>query len=117
MLDAAHQFHDEVGPAGFGRAGVEHLGDVRMVHHGQRLPLGFEAGDDLLGVHAQLDDLERDAAADRFLLLGHVDNPATAFADLLQQLIAADLIADFFFRRKRNCFGFRSSGGLVRLVA
>ena len=63
---AAHQFHDEVGPARFGRAGIEHLGDVRMIHHGQRLPLGFEAGDDLLGVHAQLDDLQRDAAAHRF---------------------------------------------------
>ena len=34
-----------------------------MVHHRQRLPLGVEACDDLLGVHAELDDLERDAAA------------------------------------------------------
>ena len=46
--DAAHQFHDEVGPARVGRAGVEHLGDVRMIHQRQRLPLGLEAGDDLL---------------------------------------------------------------------
>ena len=82
-LDAPHQFHDEVGPARFGGAGVEHLGDVGMVHQGQRLPLGLEAGDDLLGVHAQLDDLERHPAADRFLLLGHIDHAAAAFADLL----------------------------------
>ena len=59
---AAHQFHHEVGPAGVGRAGIENLGDVRMVHQRQRLPLGLEPGDHLLGVHAELDDLERDAA-------------------------------------------------------
>ena len=29
------------------RAGVEDLGDVRMVHQRQRLPLGLEAGDHL----------------------------------------------------------------------
>ena len=60
-LDAAHQFHHEVRPARFGRAGIEHLGDVGMVHHRQRLALRLEPGDDLPGVHAQLDDLERDA--------------------------------------------------------
>ena len=94
-LDAAHQFHDEVGPAGVGGARVEHLGDVRMVHHRQRLALGFEAGDDRLGVHAQLDDLERDAAAHRFLLLGHVNHAAAAFADFLEQFVAADPVAGF----------------------
>ena len=30
-----------------GRAGVEHLGDVRVVHQRQGLPLGLEPGDDL----------------------------------------------------------------------
>ena len=67
-----------------------------MVHQRQRLPLGFEAGDDLLGVHAQLDDLERDAAAHRFLLLGHVDDAAAAFADLLEQFVAANPVAGLF---------------------
>ena len=41
------QLHDEVGPAGLGGAGVEDAGDVEMVHHGQGLPFGLEAGDDL----------------------------------------------------------------------
>jgi hypothetical protein len=59
-----------------------------MIHHGQRLPLGLEARDDLLGVHAQLDDLERHAPAHRLGLLGHIDHAATAFADFLQQLVA-----------------------------
>ena len=42
---AVDQFHDEVRPAGFGRAGVEDLGDVRVVHQGQGLPLRLEPGD------------------------------------------------------------------------
>ena len=61
-----------------------------MIHHRQRLPLGLEPGDDLPGVHAQLDDLERDAAPHRLALLGHPDDAEAAFADLLQQLVAAD---------------------------
>ena len=112
-LDAAHQFHDEVGPARFRRAGVQHLGDVRMVHQRQRLPLGLEPGDDALGVHAQLDDLERDAAADRFLLLGHINHAAAAFADLLEQFVAANPVAGFFGQRNGSsgCPPQRGSGG------
>ena len=71
-----------------------------MVHQRQRLPLGLEPGDDLLGVHAQLDDLERDAAADRLLLLGHINHAAAAFADLLEQFVAADPVAGLFARRQ-----------------
>jgi len=67
-----------------------------MVHQRQRLAFGFEAGDDLFGVHAQLDDLEGDAAADRLLLLGHIDDTAAAFADLLKEFVAADTVAGLF---------------------
>ena len=70
--------------------GIEHLGDVRMVHQRQRLPLGLEAGDHLPRVHARLDDLERDRPLDRLGLLGHEDDAHAAFADLLQQLVRAD---------------------------
>jgi len=62
----------------------------------QRLALRFKACDDLLGVHAQLDDLERHAAAHRRFLLGHIDRTATAFADFLQHLIASDNLAHRF---------------------
>ena len=54
-----------------------------MVHQGQRLPLGFEPGDDRFGVHAQLDDFEGDAAADGLFLFGHINHAAAAFADFL----------------------------------
>src|SRR5207249_3881080 len=62
-------------------------------HQRQSLALGFEAGDDLFGVHAQLDDLERQAPLDRLRLLGHIDHAAAAFADLLEELVASDVVA------------------------
>ena len=72
------------------RSRIEHFGDVRMVHHRQRLPLGLEAGDHLPRVHARLDDLERDRPLDRLGLLGHEHDAHAAFADLLQQLVRPD---------------------------
>src|SRR4030095_11748823 len=86
--DAAYQFHHEEESPGVGRARIEHLGDVRMVHHRQRLALGFEPGDEPAAVHAQLDDLERHAAAHRLGLLRDIYHAAPAFADALQQLVA-----------------------------
>ena len=88
--DALDQLHDEVGAAGVGGAGVEDAGDVGVVHQGQGLALGLEAGDDLLRVHARLDDLQGHRAADRLGLLGHVDDAHAPLADLLQQLVGAD---------------------------
>jgi hypothetical protein len=41
---------------------VEHLGDVGVVHQGQRLPLGLEAVQHLPGIHAGLDELDGDEA-------------------------------------------------------
>ena len=61
---ALDQLHHEVRPARLAsRRRRSTLRDVRVVHQRQRLPLGLEAGDDLPRVHAQLDDLERDAGA------------------------------------------------------
>jgi hypothetical protein len=103
-LDAPHQFHDEIRPAGFRRAGVQHLGNVRMIHQSQRLPLGLESSDDTLGVHTQFDDLERDPAANGFLLFGHIHHTAAAFADLLQKLVAADSVAGLIDWNGRRTF-------------
>ncbi len=61
-----------------------------MIHQGQGLPLGLEAGDDLLGVHAGFDELDGDQSLDRLGLLGHPDRAHAAFADRLDQLVGAD---------------------------
>jgi hypothetical protein len=70
-----------------------------VIHDRQGLTLGLEAGYDLARVHAGLDDFERDAAADGLVLLGHEDDAHATFADLLEQLIGADLGAGRFERR------------------
>ena len=72
----------------------KHLRDVRMIHHRQRLPLLLEARDHLLRVHPQLDDLQRHAPPHRLLLLRHPDHAEAALADLLEQLVRPDLLAD-----------------------
>jgi hypothetical protein len=64
-----------------------------MIHEGQRVPLGLEPGQDLRTVHARLDNLEGDLAANRLELLGHVDNAHAPLADLLEELVRADVRA------------------------
>src|SRR5208283_5100126 len=87
---AGDELHHEIRPATPGRAAVQHLGDVGVIHQRQRLAFGFEAGDDLPGVHAQLDDLEGDLADDRLALFGHVNHAHAAFGNLFQQLESAN---------------------------
>ena len=48
------------------------------------------------------------ATFDRLLLFGHVDHAAAAFADLLEQLVAADLVTGLFRRLK-----FEPDRGLI----
>ena len=118
--NAVDQFHHEVGPARVGGAGVEDLGDVGVVHQGQGLPLGLEAGDHLAGVHARLDDLQGHLAAHGRVLLGHVDDAHAAFADLLQELVGADDRAGSSAARgrdhragRRSRRGFEEAPGVV----
>src|SRR5262245_37412354 len=58
-----------------------------MVHESQRLPLRLEASDDLGRIHPRLDDLQRHPPAHRAFLLGVVDNPHPAFAELLEKSV------------------------------
>jgi hypothetical protein len=87
--NALDQLHDEERPPRLRRSRIQHPSDVGMVHHRQSLPLLLEARDDLHGVHAQLDDLQRDLALDGPLLLGHEDGAEPALADGLQNLVGA----------------------------
>ncbi len=104
---ALDQLHHEERPAGLGCARIEHLRDVGVVHHRQCLPLLLETGHNLTGVHAQLDDLERDAACDGLLLLGHEDRAEAALADELQQLVRPDPRARGFMERCIDRHGSR----------
>src|SRR5688572_27058417 len=90
---AAHKFHREVGTAGVGGTGVEHAGDIRMIHARDRLSLGLEARDHFLGVHAEFNYLQGHSALHGFVLLGHVDDTAAALTNLLQQLVTSDDLA------------------------
>ena len=72
--------------------------------------LGFEAGDHVFGVHPQLDDFEGNAAANGFFLLGHINHPATAFADFLQEFVAPNVVAGLFGRRRGNDEGATGRG-------
>ncbi len=86
--DALDQLHDEEGPAVGGRAGVQHAGNIRMLHERQGLALRLEAGQNAARVHAPLDQLQRHLAADRAKLLGHEDGAHPPLADLLAELVA-----------------------------
>jgi len=90
---ALDQLHHEVGPARLGSSPVQHVGDVRVVHHGQGLALGLETGDYFPGVHARLDDLQGHGAPYRLALFGHEHYAKPAFADLLQEPVMGVAIA------------------------
>src|ERR1051325_6742925 len=108
---ATHEFHHEIRTAGFGRAGVEDFGNVRMVHQSQGLPFGFEASNYLPGIHSQLDDFERDAAFHWLLLFRYIDGAEAAFAELFEKFVAANDSPRAF--RKRRHYGLRAFDGWV----
>ena len=60
-----------------------------MVHHRERLAFGFESRQHRLGIHARLDQFHGHLASNRFGLLGDPNGAHAAFADFLQQLVAA----------------------------
>ena len=97
--NAPHQFHHKVGPARFGCARIQHFSDVGMIHHRQRLPLRLKPCNHRLGVHAQLDDLQRDTSPDRLGLFGDIDHAATTFTDFFEQFVTAEGLAHGFVRR------------------
>ena len=94
MLDdgnAFDVFHGEIRQTGVGRPGFEYGCDIRVFHQSQRLALRLEAGNHLLGIHAGLDDLQRDPASDGLVLLGQVNDGEAPLAEDAQQPVRADL--------------------------
>ena len=90
---AGDVFHDEVRlPLRCG-AGVENLGDGGMIHHGQSLSLGLEAGHDLARVHAGFDQFEGDPSLHRRGLLCEPYLAHAARAYKLEQAVRTDGLA------------------------
>lgn len=83
------EFHDEVWSARRGRPGIEHFGDIRMIHHRDRLPFRFETGKDRPRIEAEFDDLDRNGPFDRLELLGYVDFAHAARPDRFEQLVSS----------------------------
>ncbi len=64
-----------------------------MIHHGEGLPLLRKARDDLLRIHAELDDLQRHAPPHWCQLVCHPNRAKATSTDLLQQFVSADQVA------------------------
>ncbi len=103
---ALDQLHHEIGAA-LGLPCIQDLGDVRMIHQGQRLPLLVEAGEHPLGVKAGANHLDGDAAVHGLDLVGDPDLAHAPFAELLAELEAAGEDA---FGQKRGPVGRRGLG-------
>ena len=87
---AFDEFHDEVGTPAVGQSAVQDMGDIRMIHQGQGLPFRLKPCHHRVTIHPRLDHLQSHFPDDRRLLLGHEHHAEAAFADLLEQLVAAD---------------------------
>ena len=101
--NAPDQFHDEERPPLVRGSGVEYFGDVRVIHHRQRLTLGFKAGDDRERVHAQLDDFQCHPPRHRLHLFRHPYGAESSFPDLLKQLVTADPLSCGFAGSRNPC--------------
>ena len=90
---ALNQLHHEVRLPCAGDPAVQHAGDVGMVHDGQRLPFRLEPGDDILGGHSGLSDLQSRFSTNGLDLLGDVDHAHPALANDFPQLVRANSFA------------------------
>src|SRR4029453_7507305 len=63
-------------------------------HQRQGLALGLEPGNDLVRVHARLDDFDGDAAAKGLRLLGEIDGPHASLTEQLDDVIRAEVAGE-----------------------
>ncbi len=83
------ELHDEIRTTVWRSAGVEDLGNVRMVHDRKRLALGLEPAQHAAGIHTRLDELERHPALDRIQLVGDPDLAHAPLTNLFEQLVTS----------------------------
>ena len=114
--------HDEVRPTVIRHAAVHQSCDVRVVERGENLALGTEPLEHEIGVHAALDELDRDLLLILAVSpLGEIHGPHAAPADLTLHAVgsqppACSRRSDVFLQpcagtRERR--GFDESGGPV----
>jgi hypothetical protein len=86
-----HVLHGEPGLALRRDPAVEQPGDVGVIQAGEDLPFGEEAAEDLVGVHAALDQLEGDPLLELPVgALGEIDDPHPAAPQLADRAIRPD---------------------------
>ena len=90
---AGDELHGQERPAGRGAAGVEHLGDGRVVHQGQGLPLGLEPGGGGGRLGARPDHLDGHQPGHRVGLVGRPHGAHAALPDHRPQDEPADAVA------------------------
>lgn len=84
-----------------------------MVHDRERLTFGLEPCDHLGGVHAKLNNLERDLAPHRGVLIGQPHDAAAALPNFANQGERPELVARSFFGVGRRS---DSKGSLKKLA-
>ena len=95
-------FHHEIRSPFIGRSRIDHAGDMRMVHSGEGLSFCFEARDHAFGIQSQFEDLQGDLSFDRKALLGEINGPAPAFANLFYKSEGPQLFSDQILRDTRQ---------------
>ena len=103
--NSANQLHHEKRATGCSCPAVQHACNARMIHERERLAFRFEPGNDALGVHAQLDHLDRNLAPNGFALLSPINDAEAPLADLLQKFVSADGITNLLLlERELACY-------------
>jgi hypothetical protein len=82
-----HVLHDEVRLTLGGDAGIEHLGDGRVIHDRERLAFCLKALHDCRVVHSRLDQLQGHGPPHRRYLLREPHLPHTSLAEGFDQFI------------------------------
>jgi hypothetical protein len=98
---AFDELHHEIRLPALRRAAVDEARDVGVLERGESLTLAAEAPQDLVGVHAALDDLERDALHE--FTVGarrEVDDAHAAARETALESIAPDRAADHVVLRR-----------------
>ena len=76
----------------FINACVEDAGDGRVIHDRERLALVVETREDLSGIHAELDHLERDLADERVSLFSEMDGTHAAFSEDADEFVLGEVL-------------------------